>query len=326
MEPKISIIVPVYKVEKHLNRCVNSIINQTYKNLEIILINDGSPDNCSTICDHYAETDSRVIVIHQENKGLSGARNSGIKMASGDYIGFVDSDDWIEFDMYKTMLNAFEKYDVDIVECGIAVRYEPNYTIDRSGSIIFEDRLQALKRIIKNQNFSVCRRLYRKNTLKGFFFVEGKNSEDVYFTIDIFKNVNNIIYISNNFYNYFMSEESITRGRFKLKMLDSIDAALYLQKKISHEKDKELLKISNNFILEVLLKNYKLLNYNFTYDTKLEHRKKIKNLIKENYIENNKTPLHLKLARYTPIYFFFLLASVFAFFKKYKKMLYKCPE
>ncbi|MBN4047024.1 glycosyltransferase [bacterium AH-315-P13] len=105
MEPKISVIVPVYNVEKYLRRCVDSIINQTYKNLEIILINDGSKDSSGEICDYNSNMDTRVLVIHQENKGLSEAWNSGLKIVSGNYIGFVDSDDWIKPDMYKTMLN-----------------------------------------------------------------------------------------------------------------------------------------------------------------------------------------------------------------------------
>jgi len=315
MEPKISIIVPVYNVENYLNRCVDSIINQTYKNLEIILVNDGSPDNCGEICNHYAEKDSRISVIHQENQGLSGARNSGLKKASGDYIGFVDSDDWIEPEMYESMLNTLQKFKVDIVESGIAVSFEPNNTIDRSGSTILENRSQALKRIVKNQSFAVWRRLYHKKVLNGFFFIEGKNSEDVYFTIDIYKKIKNSIYMSNPFYNYFVGGDSITRGKYKLKMLDSIDAALYLQKKMSREQDEELLKISSDFVLEVLLDHYKLINYNSTHDSKLIHRRKIKNLIKENYIKNSNASLQLKLARYAPIYFFSLLATIYAFLK-----------
>lgn len=101
----ISIIVPVYKVEKYLDKCVESIVEQTYKNLEIILVDDGSPDNCSAMCDEWAQKDSRIKVIHKENGGLSSARNAGLDACTGDYIGFVDSDDWIEPDMYEYLLN-----------------------------------------------------------------------------------------------------------------------------------------------------------------------------------------------------------------------------
>lgn len=112
----LSVIVPVYKVEPFLKRCVDSIIHQTYKNLEIILVDDGSPDNCGAICDEYANKDDRIKVIHKENGGQSSARNVGIAIAKGDYIAFVDSDDWIDSDMYETLIGLAEKYDADIAE------------------------------------------------------------------------------------------------------------------------------------------------------------------------------------------------------------------
>ena len=115
MFPKISVVVPIYKVEKYLDRCIYSIINQTYTNLEIILVDDGSPDNCPKICDEYASKDNRIKVIHKQNGGLSSARNAGIKVATGDYIGFVDSDDFIELDMYEQMYKVAYENDVDLV-------------------------------------------------------------------------------------------------------------------------------------------------------------------------------------------------------------------
>ncbi|HEY8803664.1 MAG TPA: glycosyltransferase, partial [Clostridium sp.] len=101
--PLISIIVPIYKVEVYIRNCVDSILNQTYKNLEIILVDDGSPDNCGNICEEYSSKDKRIKVIHKKNGGLSSARNAGLDIASGEYIGFIDSDDWIEGDMYESL-------------------------------------------------------------------------------------------------------------------------------------------------------------------------------------------------------------------------------
>ena len=115
--PLISVIVPVYNVEKYLGKCVDSILAQTYENLEIILVEDGTKDNSGAICDAYAAKDSRIRVIHKENGGLSSARNAGMDIARGEYFGFVDSDDWIEPKMYETLLNLAEKYHADLV-CG----------------------------------------------------------------------------------------------------------------------------------------------------------------------------------------------------------------
>ena len=119
----ISVIVPVYKVEQYLPQCIESIINQTYRNLEIILIDDGSPDNCGKICEEYAQKDKRIKVFHKKNGGLSDARNYGIARASGEYLAFVDSDDWIEPDMYEVLVNWIEDHQTDIVSCGFFLSF-----------------------------------------------------------------------------------------------------------------------------------------------------------------------------------------------------------
>ncbi|MEO6347158.1 MAG: glycosyltransferase, partial [Aquaticitalea sp.] len=110
MNPTISVIVPVYDVERFLHKCIDSIINQTYKHLEIILVDDGSPDNCGLICDAYVKKDPRIKVIHKKNKGLSAARNSGLEIATGDYIGFVDSDDWVHEKMFEALITNAQLY------------------------------------------------------------------------------------------------------------------------------------------------------------------------------------------------------------------------
>ena len=119
----ISVIVPVYRVEEFLDKCIKSIVNQTYHNLQIILVDDGSPDFCGEICENWAKVDDRIIVIHKENGGLSDARNAGLAIATGDYIAFVDSDDWIEPRMYEVMLSIIKKERADIVACGFIDTY-----------------------------------------------------------------------------------------------------------------------------------------------------------------------------------------------------------
>ena len=128
--PLISVIVPVYNVEKYLRKCVDSIVNQTYKNLEIILVDDGSPDNCGKICDEFAEMDNRVMVIHKENGGLSSARNAGLDIATGEYITFVDSDDYIENDTYEKVVVAINKFDSDLI-------FFREKSVDESGKTIY---------------------------------------------------------------------------------------------------------------------------------------------------------------------------------------------
>ena len=118
MQPLISVIIPVYKVELYLRECIDSVLAQTYQNLEVILVDDGSPDQCGSICEQYAEKDNRVCVIHKENGGLSDARNAGIDVAKGEYIGFVDSDDWVAPDMYECLYKASVEYNAEFVVCG----------------------------------------------------------------------------------------------------------------------------------------------------------------------------------------------------------------
>ena len=140
MAKKISVIVPVYKVEPYLSRCLDSIINQTYRNLEIILVDDGSPDRCGEICDEYARQDSRIRVIHKANGGLSDARNHGIDVAIGDYIAFVDSDDYIATDMYEKMLARLELDNSDMVVCNY-YRFDEGSAPPKDGYIQLPDRV-----------------------------------------------------------------------------------------------------------------------------------------------------------------------------------------
>ena len=122
----ISVIIPVYKVEEYLENCIQSVIKQTVSDLEIILVDDGSPDQCPEICDLWADKDSRIKVIHKENGGLSDARNAGMKVATGEYVSFIDSDDYISLDFYETLLETIVDNDSDIVECGVVKFYEDN--------------------------------------------------------------------------------------------------------------------------------------------------------------------------------------------------------
>ena len=179
----ISVIVPIYKVEEFLDKCVQSIVNQKYLNLEIILVDDGSPDRCGEMCEEWARRDKRIKVIHKKNGGLSDARNAGLVAANGEFIAFVDSDDWIEPQMYEIMLKVLMKEKADIVACGIVDSYidkeiihSPIYRVGKTE--------QFLKMIYKDTIFSVVswNKLYRRRVWENFQFPKGKICEDAFTT------------------------------------------------------------------------------------------------------------------------------------------------
>ncbi|GAL67061.1 beta-1,3-glucosyltransferase [Jejuia pallidilutea] len=180
MNFKVSVVVPVYNVEKYLHRCVDSLLKQSYKNLEIILINDGSLDSSGEICDELAKKDHRIKVVHQKNGGLSAARNTGLNHVTGDYISFIDSDDWIEQSMYEEMLYYAYNHNLDIIECDIQSTMDPEKKAKEK--FIIENKEQNALRIIENQFFSVCRRIYRYNLIKDLRFIENYIYEDMIFT------------------------------------------------------------------------------------------------------------------------------------------------
>lgn len=224
--PLISVIVPIYKAEKYLDRCVDSIVNQTYKNIEIILVDDGSPDNCPQICDIWAKKDNRIKVIHKKNAGAPAARNTGIKASNGDVVAFVDADDWIETAMYSVMIKCLLQDNSDIVICGSnwilddgrIIKTEANYSCILDGEKGL-DRL--LDNTIKEQ---VWDKIYTKKVIDGLLFVEGKKIDDIFWTYRVLGNANRISLIDCVFYNYFQNSESIMGQGYKSYWIDALDA------------------------------------------------------------------------------------------------------
>lgn len=210
----ISIIVPIYNVEQYLDDCLVSILNQTYKNLEIILIDDGSTDNSCKICDKYAEKDSRIIVIHKENGGVSSARNAGLQISKGVYIGFVDPDDWITRDMYEVLYNNIKKYNANVSVCKYKIQKERNFTNKTETSIgdtKFLNSEESMYYMLSYQEgyaCGPCNKLYKKEILKNF---NKKYSigEDLLFNFEIYFNRNNITVFENDVkYFYYLRRDS----------------------------------------------------------------------------------------------------------------------
>lgn len=236
MEPLISVIVPIYKVEEYLSRCVDSIINQTYKNLEIILVDDGSPDDCPKICDDYARKDNRVKVIHKRNGGLSDARNAGMKVATGEYVSFIDSDDYISLDFIKVLYDTVVLENSDIVECSVVEFYEDGhfdrYTDDLNVSSC--ETIEGLSMLISENQFHqhVWNKLYKANQVLDIPFAVGKLNEDEFWTYQIFGQAKKITKINKTMYFYFQRSNSIMGNTYSSKRLDALEGKINRQKYI----------------------------------------------------------------------------------------------
>lgn len=223
----ITVIVPVYNVEKYLDNCVNSLVNQTYKNLEIILVDDGSSDNSPQICDKWKQLDGRIKVIHKENGGASSARNAGLDAAVGDYIGFVDSDDYIDFDMYEIMLKQIMDNHADAASCAI-VRENPDGSVEMWGS------KQARLNILDNTSLlqlvgaaegilpvSPCNKLFSKKVISDIRFdLRFKYAEDVLFNFQVSENIKTMVVQNVARYHYVSNETSVSHRSFDKHRFD----------------------------------------------------------------------------------------------------------
>jgi glycosyltransferase involved in cell wall biosynthesis len=249
----ISIIVPVYKTEIYLHKCLNSIVNQTYKNLEIILIDDGSPDNCGKICDEYAAQDSRIKVMHQKNEGLSASRNAGLKIASGEYIGFVDSDDWIDLGMYEILHKGVEEYESQIAICGYYDVVDNKLREVREKDTILCRRDEAIHHLILDKTFSnhAWNKLYKRELFDGVFFPHGRAFEDIATTYKLFEKAQNIVCLNSSKYYYLHRKDSIIGDKTIKSRADRCimiyERYIDLIKRYPQEKELLLSKFFKNF-------------------------------------------------------------------------------
>lgn len=199
----ISVIVPVYKVEQYLPQCIDSILNQTYRDLEILLIDDGSPDACGKICDKYAEKDKRIKAFHKKNSGLSDTRNYGIRRASGDYLAFVDSDDWIEPDMYEELINVAKDNQAEIVCSGFFYEYPERTEVATVLDKKYVNNIDLVKSLLNGRiNVHVWNKLYHKTVFNVDSFSKGRVYEDVLLMHNIFLEVPLLVCISKPLYHY----------------------------------------------------------------------------------------------------------------------------
>ena len=215
-EKKISIIVPVYNVEKYLSRCVDSILRQTYTHFECILIDDGSPDRCGRICDEYAERDKRIVVIHQKNKGVSAARNAGLDVAKGEYVGFVDSDDYIAPEMFRRLVNAIEESNADISYCAIEhIKENGDRYTERTRIGTVESQLVFTIDLLLKGGYVggvVWNKLFKQKTIGDLRFEESTQiCEDALFTLSYCTKISSVIFVPEPLYHYYHRPGSAVR-------------------------------------------------------------------------------------------------------------------
>ncbi len=277
---KVSIIVPVYNVENYLERCLDSLINQTLEDIEIIVVNDGSPDNSQKIIDRYKKKDKRIVSIMKENGGLSSARNYGLKKATGEYIGYVDSDDWISPSMYEKMYDKAKKENSDIVSCDYYKAYDNGTNIKMPGLLLESSDMK------KNYIISVpCawNKIYKKGIISNKHWPEQMIYEDFASNPLLVKKVKKISYVEEALYYYFIRESSIMNDKeFKPKFYDILKASKILSDGIN--KDKYYLKYKDEYeylIIDNLLRDTYFRLKDVSGSEQL--LKDIVDFIKENY-------------------------------------------
>ena len=320
-EALISIVVPVYKVEKYLKKCVDSILNQSYTDIEVILVDDGSPDDCGKICDEYTEKDKRVKVIHKENGGLSDARNIGLENASGDYILFIDSDDWIHEDMVDILYRNLKANDTDMSMCMFKYVFEESeeevfdecHCTEQVEVLSSEDILRRYYSEDRVPYVVAWNKLYKKDLFKEIRYPKGKIHEDEFTSYRLIHQSDKIAVIYSALYYYLQRAGSITGGDIKAKHWDIWQAysesKAYYRSYNQHEfinlvREKEFKEIINMYSQLYLMKN----------DIECQKKKKIlkKRYQKMFYPMIKKSQLGLKekvesiLFRFTPEGYSFL--------------------
>ena len=294
MQDKISVIIPVYNVAKYLPKCIDSVLNQTYKNLEIILVDDGSTDESGKISDEYSYKDNRVKVIHKKNGGPGDARNTGIKEATGKYIGFIDSDDFIETDMYEILLKTLYDYDADIVQCALYRITENNIILPKyySGTVEQFDVTSALEEFIRKRKFNnnIFNKIYKKDLIQGNEYPVDVYSGDVVFNYKIFARAQKLVSIEIPKYYYVKRKESIVGSLAYLEKMDGF--YVYLGRlEFIYKNFPSLSNLALERFYKYLIKIYIKIKENEYIDKDKKKRNLIKNYITTNYRSLMSNPL-----------------------------------
>ncbi len=275
--PLISVIIPVYNVEDYLERCLESILRQTYTHLEIILVDDGSTDGCPKICDDFQKKDSRIKVIHKENGGLSDARNKGLDIATGAYISFIDSDDWIDLQTYEISMEKMLTCNAQIVAFNVLRVYEgKDFTPNLSEDYEIMNAEQAILTTVGNTKVrtTAWNKLYRAELIGSFRFLKGKLNEDEFFTFRILDKADTIVYLHRECYYYFQRSGSIM-GKYTLRRLDMVDGVRE-RMLLTQRKYPSIYQETKLSFCEVCLYHYQMILKNKNIDKDGQGRKKLR--------------------------------------------------
>ena len=315
MPTLITVVVPVYNVESYLKKCVTSICNQTYAALEIILVDDGSTDSSGKICDNLAMADPRTKVLHKKNGGLSEARNYGIAAARGEYIAFIDSDDYIEVSMLETLFSNLDKYNADISVCAYDMEYpQQSAVISEGNSLIVYAKEEAFKVLLHKNNIGVipCNKLYKTSLFHNVRYPVGQHFEDINTTYKLIANAAKIVYEPKVFYHYVQRTDSINGINFKnktfnKKLYDMELAADELQKYISVHCKPALPEISIgccDYYLRIINQEILFKINNPVLQKKARHiiKKYLPNIINAYYLSYKKKLQMLMFGYLWPIY------------------------
>lgn len=296
-EELISIIIPIFNMSKYLEKCIDSVINQTYKNLEIILIDDGSTDNSGEICDRYLQKDNRIKVVHQKNQGVSAARNEGLKHATGYYIGFVDPDDFIESKMYEIIINDIKENQCDIGICGIRSKNEDDITLkeDRKQENIVMNKKKFLNILIQDKMIatSVWDKVFKSELIKEKRFNEKRVvGEDFELILEVINNKKiKAVYNSSCLYNYLIREKSASRKQDDKQAIDILEVNDNLLKIVQIEYPD-----LQDLVIERILKKENMILKKYRISQKIKEKIKIDIRIKEKiYFKSKYIPLKNKV-------------------------------
>lgn len=301
---EISVIVPVYKVEPYIHKCVDSILGQTFSDIQVILVDDGSPDRCGDICEEYARKDTRVQVVHKENGGLSDARNTGIPYAEAKYVIFLDSDDYIEKDMLEYLYTNIKEANADMATCGIYEVYKDRIEAQKEKDDFVCSGEDAFRCILRGHTIrgEVWNKLIRKECMVDLRFPKGRLYEDIYYTVDLMQRVKKVAVGTKPKYYYLHREDSITGRAYRPQLFDIIDGYTKNYQVVkrafpSLEKEAQCLWIWSRFIvLDKMLmeEGYK----------KLEGYKELKRFIKRHLFLIMKNPYFQKKRKVSALILF----------------------